>query len=198
MPKKGRPNGSTVKNCKRIQFYKKGAKERQRYLINNHSAVTAFFLAILSNHFNIIISYPIRVSFVTLIFPRIKSILLNEFEDIEFSDIIKQRLEIFKEEKNRNLEQIPVDSRINFINHYEIYHLLYDIIYIIDEVEIENEIEETSGLSGDYIIRYKEREYKWEDINEIGRKIINKIYGNRKNKERHRIIHQGELRYLLN
>ena len=194
MPKRGRPPGSTItKNSNRLKFYKRGEKERQRYLINNHASVTAFLLAIISKHFHIIISFPIRVSFVTLTFPRIKTIILSEEEDIQFVDIVRERLEVKKNEKNKGKEIIPVDARINFIHHYEIYHLLYDIVYLIEDVEIMNEIEETSGLSGDFSIRYYERIYKWEEIKEIGGRLIDRMYGNRMKGERSRIIKKGEL-----
>ena len=194
--KKGPLNGNKGSN-NRITFYKKGEKERQRYLINNHSAVTGFLIGILSTHFNILISYPIRMSFSTLTFPRLKIIYLNEYEEIPFAKIIKDRLNAFKNEINSGREIPLLDARLNFVSHYQNYHMIYDILTFIEDLEIYDETEEPSGLSGDYKIRFKERIYNWEEIDKRGRDIIERIYKDRAKGERRRIVKKGQLSDLL-
>ena len=187
MPKK-------IKNP-RIEFYKRGEKGRQQYLANNISCVTAFMTARLSNYFNIIISFPIKSSTTSISFPRVRTIFLNNEEDIPLFEIAEERIQLIKIElKNKNPDK---KNRTNFIMHFELYHLLYDLLYLIEDVEIENEVEEKSGLSGDYIIRVAERIYKWEEIKEIGENIINKIYNNRQKGEKRRLIKKGSLRDLF-
>ena len=193
--KNEKKNRTKIKSNSRIVFYKKGEKGRQQYLVNNISCVTAFICAKLSDHFNFIISFPIKLSTHTTIFPRMRTLFLDDEEEIPINEITEKRIELLKKELMvKNPEK---KYRMNFTMHYELYHLLFDLLYLVEDIEIINEIEEPSGLSGDYKIRINEREYKWEDIKKIGEQAIERMYSNRKTNEKRRLIKRGSLSDLF-
>ena len=187
--------GRKPKEKQRIDFYKKGGKRRQRYLMDNHAFTTAFIMAILSNYFDIILSFPIKYSTVCLTFPRIRCIIFNDEEDCDIYQLATQRIEILKQEKMINSPN--GNHRMNLEMHYEIYHIISDMLYLIEDFEIENVIEEKGGLSGDFSIRIKKRKYQWEEIKKIGEEVIKRIYENRKEGERRRMIKRGSLNDLF-
>ena len=177
------------------QLYGKGGKRRQRYLMDNHAFTTAFITAILSNHFDLIISFPVIMSTICLTFPRIRCIILDDIEEINLYQLTWDRVQSIKKEKL--MISPDIDHRMNYIMHYEIYHFIYDMVSIIEDFEMKGEIEEPSGLSGDYSIRLGERTYNWEEIRDKGKIILEKIYENRKEGERRRLLKRGCLREYL-
>ena len=167
----------------RNKYYIRGKKARQHYLLNNHAAITAFILAHLNRHFDILVSYPIKVSTKTLIFPRVRLIITENKEEIEVWKMVEERMEVAKEEKKMGRER---SQRVSYETHYEIYHILNDILECVEEYQITGEKEEGSGISGEYRIRVGTKEWRWDEILAIGKKIIERMYGERKQKETRR------------
>ena len=172
-------------------FYIKGQKGRQYYLLNNHAAITAFLVSIINHYFDIIITYPIRVSTKTLIFPRVRNIVLNRNEMIDLHSLVKNRIRQVKNTKDEPKNGGAI--RINFETHYEIYHLINDILELIVDYRIEGSIEEPSGISGDYEIHYRGKRYIRQTIFERGIMILERMYGDRQKGEQRRYIRRGVL-----
>ena len=172
-------------------FYIKGNKARQYYLLNNHAAITAFLVSIINHYFDIIITYPIRVSTKTLIFPRVRNIVLNHDEMIDLHSMVQGRVRQVKDTKDEPKNGGAI--RINFETHYEIYHLLNDILELLVDYRIEGEIEEPSGISGDYCVYYRGKRYLRQTIFERGIMILDRMYGSRQKGEQRRHIRRGVL-----
>ena len=191
-------NNSTKKKIshKEERFYQKGFKSRQRYLISNHASTSAFIIGLLSNYFYLIIGFPVKLSTVCLNFPRLRTVLLSEIEEINVYEIIIERTKTIKKEMER--ENPNKSNRINFITHFEIYHMVHDLMELIEDFEIIGEIEEPSGLSGDFKIRVRDKIYEWEEIKEKGEEILKRMYGNRQQGEQRRCLKKGSCSDLFN
>ena len=179
----------------RNKYYIRGKKARQHYLLNNHAAITAFIIALLNRHFNILVSYPIKISTKTLTFPRVRLLITDNNEKIEIWRMVEQRVEVIREEKKKYMQERS--QRVSYETHYEIYHILNDMLECVEEYEIDGAREEGSGISGEYRIRVGTREWKWDEILSLGKKIIERMYGNRKAKETRRELKRGTFDDLI-
>ena len=180
---------------KEERFYDKGPKSRQRYRLNNHAATTGFIIGLLSRYFHLIVSFPVKLTTICVNFPRLRTLCINDEEDIDISTIIRERTQAIKLEKLK--ENPKVNLRLNYITHYEIYHFVSDLMYLIDDYEMTGEREEPSGLSGAFTIRLGERIYEWEEIYEKGEEAIKRMYADRKEGEQRRMIKKGMLSDLF-
>ena len=91
-----------------------------------------------------------------------------------------QALRIAVNEELKELKKEKNPPRLNFERRYEIYHYIYDLLNMYEDVEIYNAFEEHGGISGKYKIEVDGKEYLKEMIDEKGREILRRVYREKK------------------
>ena len=151
-------------------------RRRQRELSNNHSTFTAFIMGMLSQYVGIKISYPNKLSSITMIFPKLKYIIFEDKEPIDIYSIISQRMEKKRQEKEEKRKGNRSKPRMNFERRYDIYHYVIDLLEMYIPIEITNVIEENGGISGEYEIKMNGKRYDKNEIKERGEEILKRVY----------------------
>ena len=158
-------------------------RNRQRLLSNNHATCTAFLMGLLSKYVDLEISYPNKLSSLTLIFPKLKFITFPQSTPLDIYSLISNRIEIMRKQKKEEKNEMNKGKklpRLNFERRYEMYHYIYDLLNMYEEVEIYKASEEHGGISGEYKIEVNGKEYLKEMIDEKGREILRRVYKEKK------------------
>ena len=163
-------------------------RTRQRLLSDNHSTCTAFLMGYLSKYVTLEISYPNKLSTLTLVFPKLKNVIFEDKEIVDVYSIIGERIDYMRktmtQESNKDATSSDKDStkhpRLNFERRYEIFHYIIDLLKLYTPCEIYDLEEEHGGISGNYSIKINDQIYKKDVIDKKGVEMLKRLYKEKK------------------